>query len=126
MVECLAEAPEPDPSLRPGFFATAAVETRTARALAVPEAALQPGEQGWVAFVVEGDRARRRPLVLGLRTRDGSVEVLDGLKEGETLVVRGGRVLYDGAPVAPAVRDAAGKAPAAPAPAAPAPTGAGR
>jgi multidrug efflux system membrane fusion protein len=126
MVECLAEAPVPDPVLRPGFYATAAVETRTARAVAVPESALQPGEQGWVAYVVEGDQARLRRLALGLRTRDGFVEVLDGLSEGDVLVVRGGRVLYEGAPVAARSGGAPPASPAPPAAAPKAPSGAGR
>jgi multidrug efflux pump subunit AcrA (membrane-fusion protein) len=46
MVECLAELPSPDPTLRPGYYATVSVETKRARAIAVPEAALQPGRRG--------------------------------------------------------------------------------
>lgn len=113
MVECLAELPSPDAALRPGYYAVVAVGTKRARAIAVPEAALQPGEKGWLAFVVEDGKARARVLVLGLRTRDGLVEVIQGLAEGDALVVRGGNVLADGTAVT--VTDpAAGKAPGGP------------
>ena len=127
MVECLAEVREPDPGLRPGFYATAAVETRTARAVAVPESALQPSEQGWIAWVVDGDKARLRRVSVGLRTRAGLAEILDGLAEGDVLVVRGGRVLHEGAVVSaraakPGGSDAKAGAPAPPTPdAAPSP-----
>jgi multidrug efflux system membrane fusion protein len=100
MVECLAELPSPDPALRPGYYAVVSVETRRARAIAVPEGALQPGERGWLAFVVEDGKARARVLTLGLRTRDGLVEVVHGLAEGDAIVVRGGNVLSDGMAVA--------------------------
>ena len=113
MVECLAELPSPDPTLRPGYYATVSVETKRARAIAVPEAALQPGEKGWLAFVVEDGKAKARVLTLGLRTRDGLVEVVAGLKEGDAIVVRGGNVLADGTAVA-VVDPAAGKAAGAP------------
>ncbi|MBL9089091.1 MAG: efflux RND transporter periplasmic adaptor subunit [Planctomycetia bacterium] len=99
MVDCLAELDAPAPALRPGYYAVVAVRTKRARAIAVPDAALQPGEKGWVAFVVEDGKARARVLVLGLRTRDGLVEVVQGLAVGETIVVRGGNVLADGVAV---------------------------
>lgn len=104
MVECLAEVLEPDARLKPGFFAVASVEARRSDGLAVPELALLPGENGWVAYVVEEGKARQRRVVPGLRGRDGSVEVLDGLRAGDTLVVGGANVLSDGTPVA--VREA--------------------
>jgi RND family efflux transporter MFP subunit len=100
MVECLGEVEQPDPSLKPGFFVVASVETRSAPGLAIPEEALLPSEQGWIVFVVEGKKAVRRAVAIGLRTQDGNAEVLDGLKAGETLVVRGANVLSEGAEVA--------------------------
>jgi RND family efflux transporter MFP subunit len=117
MVECLAEATGPAAALKPGFFVQARVPTTTERALAVPESAVIPGEQGWVAFVVEDGVARRRALSLGLRTHGAWVEVLEGLEEGETLVVEGGNVLSDKTPVTVAEHPAPD--PARPAPPAP-------
>ena len=122
MVECLAELTDPDPTLRPGYYATVTVETKRAKALALPDAALQPGEKGWMAFVVEDGKARARVLTLGLRTRDGLVEVVQGLKDGDVVVVRGGNVLADG--MAVAVADPAAGRPAGAPAAAPGPAGA--
>jgi multidrug efflux pump subunit AcrA (membrane-fusion protein) len=81
MVECLAELANATPTLKPGFYAVASVETRTARALRA-QSALQPTERGWVGFVVVDGKARARLLTLGLRTKDARVEVLTGLAEG--------------------------------------------
>ncbi len=100
MVECLAELGKPAPTLKPGFYAVASVVTRTSRALAVPESALQPTERGWIAYVVVDGKARSRQLTLGLHTQDGRVEVLSGLADGETLVTKGANVLFEGAAVA--------------------------
>jgi multidrug efflux system membrane fusion protein len=74
----------------------------------VPQTAVRPSERGFLAFVVEGDKARERVLELGMRTEDGRVEVREGLKPGERLVVRGAEALRDGA----AVRVAEGAKPA--------------
>lgn len=99
MVEALAEVVEPDKSLKPGFFAVATVETKQPGALAVPEAAVLPGEQGWVVYVVEDGKARRRSVAVGLRTRDGRVEIREGLAAGASIVVEGANVLSDDTPV---------------------------
>jgi cobalt-zinc-cadmium efflux system membrane fusion protein len=59
------------------------------RALAVPVGALQQLEQAQVVFVQRSVEAfETRPVRLG-RTLDGLVEVLEGLKEGERIVVAG-------------------------------------
>ena len=63
---------------KPGFFVVAAVDLAAENVLRVPERALLPGEQGWLAYVVDGDVARRRPVRLGLRSKDGMVAVLEG------------------------------------------------
>ncbi|WP_426752325.1 efflux RND transporter periplasmic adaptor subunit [Myxococcus sp. Y35] len=86
--------------LRPGAFATVAVpvETRGGSPV-IPQTAVRASERGFLAFVVEGDKARERILDLGMRTADGRVEVRDGVKPGETLVVRGGEALRDGVSV---------------------------
>jgi multidrug efflux pump subunit AcrA (membrane-fusion protein) len=49
-------------------------------------------------FVVEGDNAAKRPIKLGFS--DGkNVEVLDGVKPGDALVLLGQRSLTNGQPV---------------------------
>ena len=96
-------------TLRPGTFATVSVpvETRGGSPV-VPQTAVRPSERGFLAYVVEGNKARERVLELGMRTAEGLVEVRDGLKAGEVLVVRGAEALRDGA----AVRVAEGPKPA--------------
>lgn len=86
--------------LRPGAFCEVSVVVGNARsAPVVPQLAIRPNERGFLAFVVENNVAHERVLKLGMHTLDGAVEVTDGLKGGETLVVRGAEPLTDGAPV---------------------------
>jgi RND family efflux transporter MFP subunit len=86
--------------LRPGAFSEVEVPIGNARAaLVVPTLAVQVTENGNVAYVVEGNRAKVRPIALGMHTGDGEVEVTRGLAAGDQLVVRGIELLSDGAPV---------------------------
>ncbi len=100
MVECLASVKDPPAGFRPGFFASvrALVERKDA-AIVIPVAAVIPGEKGFSAFVAVDGKARRRPLRLGLHTRDDAVEVVSGLEAGEALVVEGAGSLEDGVPL---------------------------
>jgi membrane fusion protein, multidrug efflux system len=97
-------APEQRDNLRPGSFAevTASVGA-VSNAPVVPEIAVRPSERGFLAFVIEeqGGKpvARERIVTLGMHTIDGHVEVREGLKVGEQLVIRGGEALKDGAAV---------------------------
>jgi multidrug efflux system membrane fusion protein len=82
--------------LRAGGYCRVAVGVATSPdSLVVPETAVLPTEEGFVAYVLDGEVARKRSVKPGLRSR-GNVEVLDGLKAGETLVVRGAHSLADG------------------------------
>ena len=86
--------------LRPGSFTEVTVPVGGMRAAPViPQTAIRPSERGFLAFVIEGDKAKERVVQLGLRTEDGRVEVKGGLKIGEQLVVRGAEALRDGASV---------------------------
>ena len=103
-----------DKSLRPGSFAEISVPVASpGEAAVIPVGAVRPSERGFIAYVVEGDKAVERILTLGMRSADGQVEVLSGLKGGETLVVRGAEALSNGV----AVRIGAPAEAAAPAPA---------
>ena len=86
--------------LKPGFFAevTLAGEERKS-ALVIPEGAIQASERGFVTYVVEDGKAKLRPIQQGLRTGAGIVEILSGLKPGETVVTEGSDRLADGIPV---------------------------
>src|SRR5690606_9252645 len=82
--------------LRPGMFVETSivVERRTGATLAPREAIAQRAGRT-VVFVLDGQRAVQRPIVLGLGN-DTHVEVRDGLSAGERLVVRGLETLTDG------------------------------
>jgi len=86
--------------LRPGAFAEIHIPVGSTRKVPViPQTAVRPSERGFLSFVVENGRAVERIMTLGMRTTDGRVEVLQGLKAGETLVTRGGEALRTGVPV---------------------------
>lgn len=101
LVAVTAEVNSEDAALvRPGSYASVNVVVKTREnAPAIPETSVRPSAEGMLAYVVEGDTAVKRVLELGLRTGDGRIEVLSGLKVGETLVVVGGEALRDGAKV---------------------------
>ncbi len=87
-----------DESLRPGTFAEIVIPVSSERtAPVIPQTAIRPSDRGFIAFVVESDAAAERILQLGMRTADGQVEVLTGLKAGDRLVVRGAEALRSGA-----------------------------
>jgi membrane fusion protein, multidrug efflux system len=99
MVEVTAEINDTkDETLRPGAFAEVVVPISSSRmSPVVPLTAVRPSEHGFIAYVVENNTAAERILTLGMRTADGQVEVLAGLKPGEILVIRGGEALRSGA-----------------------------
>lgn len=102
-----------DPGLRPGAFTEITIPVSTARiSPVIPQIAIRPSERGFIAFVVENDAAVERVVTLGMRTADGQVEVLSGLKPGDILVVRGAEALRNGVPV----RTGSAQAPGAKAP----------
>ena len=92
--------------LRAGTFAQVRLTTGRQEGLVVPELSILPTERGFVVFALEGRTARARPVKLGLRV-DGLVEILEGLKRGETIVIDGALTLRDGVEVdlAPAPAD---------------------
>jgi multidrug efflux pump subunit AcrA (membrane-fusion protein) len=53
---------------------------------------------GTVVYVITGDHAIERPVTVGVRSAD-FVEILDGLKGGETIAVEGASYLNEGAKV---------------------------
>ena len=86
--------------LRPGSFCDVTIDLGAKRdAPLIPRSAARATDHGYVAYVVEGDTAKERPLTLGMSTRDGWVEVRAGLQAGDTLVVRGAEALSIGSKV---------------------------
>jgi multidrug efflux system membrane fusion protein len=101
MVDVTANVINPNQAeLRPGAFAKVTVPIGAERdAPVVPQTAIRPSEQGFLAYIVANGVAEQRILTLGMRTADGQVEVKNGLVAGEQLVIRGAEALRDGAKV---------------------------
>jgi|FaiFalDrversion3_1042247.scaffolds.fasta_scaffold00041_3 RND family efflux transporter MFP subunit len=92
------EIPNPDRLLRPGMFGRGTIVVAEVRgAVLVPAEAVVSAGKGTSVWVVEGGRARTRPVRVGLR-EGGSVQVF-GLREGDRVVVLGQDRLRDGVPV---------------------------
>lgn len=88
-VSVRAHLPNPDRLLRPGMLLKVVVERGEESVLQVPEEALVPvGQDNFVWIVGEDDVAQQVPVVIG-RRQVGVAEVLQGLKEGDRVVVEG-------------------------------------
>lgn len=95
-VEVLAWVKNPG-ELKPGFFAEVNLATETHKnATVVPEGAIQASEKGFVVYSVAAGKAKLRPVEIGLRTQEGIVEIVSGIKGGETVVTEGSDRLTDG------------------------------
>jgi len=89
----------PSHKLRPGFFARVRLLVAEHRdVLLIPrDCLMRSGAKSYV-FVVNGGRAARRDVRLGLSQGD-QLEVVGGLQEGEEIVTVGGEMLKDGSEV---------------------------
>lgn len=86
--------------LRPGAFCDVSVAIGNARlSPVIPQTAFRASERGFLAYVVENGLAHEKVLKLGMHTADGLVEVTDGLKPGDMLVIHGVEPLADKTPV---------------------------
>lgn len=88
-----------DPALRAGMFGRARLPGQNVDAITVPATAVQRRGQVVSVFVVEGDVARRRMIVLGTAMPGDRHEVVSGLADGERVVTAPPATLEDGAPV---------------------------
>lgn len=77
--------------MKPGMFATVEIRAElNASALLVPDTAvLRSGEKNTVFVALEGGKFEPRTVRLGPRSENNTYEVIDGLKEGEQVVVSG-------------------------------------
>jgi HlyD family secretion protein len=87
---------ESAPTPRPGMSAVARLRVRTARdVLAVPVSAVFRDGQRDAVWVVVNGKARERPVRLGAQG-ESRAEVLNGLRSGERIVVRGADRVHNG------------------------------
>lgn len=87
--------PNRDGSLRAGVIGRATVSGSREHGVVIPRDAVLTTLADNAVFVVEGNRARRREVVLG-SGQGLMVAVREGLAAGDTLVVSGQRTLRDG------------------------------
>lgn len=91
--------PNRDNRLWPGQFVNVTLRLTTlSDAVVAPVAAIQTGQDGQFAYVVDGGVARVRPVVAGLRAGE-RVVIEKGLQAGDIVVTEGQLRLADGMPV---------------------------
>ena len=90
------DVPNPDGSLRPGMSATVSIplgESGAAPVVVVPAAAVQRVGAAWAVFIPHGEGAFEIRAIGRGRDLAGDVEVLSGLRAGESLVIDGAFLL---------------------------------
>ncbi|MBT1445555.1 efflux RND transporter periplasmic adaptor subunit [Shewanella sp. JM162201] len=84
-----AEIPNKDAKLLPGMLMKIRLIKTSREALMIPEAAVIPLQNRHYVYLVGSDnKVERREVVIGLRKR-GWAEVVEGLSEGEAIMVHG-------------------------------------
>lgn len=86
--------------LRIGMFAKAMIDAGQRDAVGVPSTAVLYQNDSATVLAVAGDKVRERTVKPGLLAGD-SVEIKDGLKEGEVVVMRAGSLLRSGDAISP-------------------------
>jgi membrane fusion protein, multidrug efflux system len=105
-IKLTAEFPNPDEALRPGMFLSVILDVSVSEnAIVVPEEALVGEGLRQLVFTVKDNVVERRVVRAGQR-QDGKVEILEGVREGEMLVVRGVQKVRPGITVNPRPVDA--------------------
>lgn len=90
----MVEVANPDNRIKAGL--TGFVRIRIPKAgRTIPSAAVIRQGNKAMAFRVENDRARARPVRLGATVKGGLIEVVDGLKTGDEIVLFGNTTLRD-------------------------------
>ena len=83
----------PELKMRPGMFVKSdIVIEKKDSALVVPRDVIRKGRRGEVVFVIENNAAIERPIKTGIGN-DTEIEIVEGLKTGEKLVVEGYEML---------------------------------
>jgi multidrug efflux pump subunit AcrA (membrane-fusion protein) len=83
------------PSLRVGMFSRAMIDASRSCGIAIPRSAVNYQADGTTVQVVRGTKVETRQVRIGLLS-DSSVEIRDGLQEGDIVVANAGASLEDG------------------------------
>lgn len=97
------EIPNPGFRLKPGMYARVTITTDERKdALLVPSnAVVDVGGRRGVFLAMENDTVSYRPVTVGIE-EDESIEILDGVTEGDRVVTVGAAALRDGDRIVPA------------------------
>ena len=95
--------PNPDHLLKPGMLMQVVIESNPREALVIPEAALVPlAAKQFVYKIIQNEtgslKVQKTPVKIGNRS-PGKVEIVEGLEEGDQIVIDGTIKLNDGASV---------------------------
>lgn len=89
-----------DPLLRPGMFLRAAITSQTVEGLTVPYEAVQwQADGGAIVYLLDGDNvARAQPVEVGnsIGGERARIEIKQGLKRGDRVIVAGAGFVKDG------------------------------
>ena len=88
------------PDLRIGTFAKGIIDAGRRDSVGVPATALLYQNDAATVLVVQDNKVHERQVKTGVLSGD-SVEIREGLKEGETVVMRAGSLLHGGDVIAP-------------------------
>jgi cobalt-zinc-cadmium efflux system membrane fusion protein len=92
-VKVRTEVPNPDGRLKPDMFANVEIVTDLhSAAISIPQSAVLTDGAKTVVFVTDGKTYTKRVVTTGMQGGD-RIEIIEGLKEGETVVVKGNYLL---------------------------------
>jgi multidrug efflux pump subunit AcrA (membrane-fusion protein) len=95
---------ERDSQLRSGIFARATIEANRSRGISIPRSAVLYRTEGPSVQIVRGNVVETLPVRVGYHS-DANIEIRDGLREGDLVVLNGGSSLRDGDRVKPVEAD---------------------
>jgi membrane fusion protein, multidrug efflux system len=90
-----ADLPNDDGLLKPGMFLTVRLAGQTRPRVIIPEAALVPEGDRQHVYLVRDERAWRTDVIVGRRLL-GEVEILEGVRGGDLVVVEGTQKVANG------------------------------
>jgi HlyD family secretion protein len=104
-VDVIADLDDPPPFLGTGYRVSGDIVTlRAEDVVAIPTSALFRVSEAWRVFVVRDGRAESRAVVIGQRNED-TAEILEGVDEGEQVIMFPSEAVEDGVTVRQAADD---------------------